>query len=183
MTTIPDAEMRRSTLNGLWKLDKSREEWSMRGYLETLNVNELAIQAHEKGELDQDTLHKITIDNSRIHIVKRSRVNNDLVVDLTLGDEKVEFLQPGDRPKKALATTEDPATHLRIQSSLLTINGMAHVTDIKRLVQEPDRTVLMQELTIVNEQTGASNTTTRYFIPTDQEFVVKSALADQMQTS
>ena len=66
---------------------------------------------------------------------------------------------------KSLATTEDPGQHLKIQSSLMTMNGMAHVTDIKRLVQEDDKSVLIQELTIVNEKTGSSNTTTRYFNP------------------
>jgi hypothetical protein len=173
-------EMRRSNLNGVWKLDKTRGLWSMRGYLETLNVNELAIQAHEKGELDQDTLHSICIENSRIRIVKRSRVNNDLVVELTFGEEKVEYLQPGERSKKSLATTEDPASHLRIQSSLLTINGMAHVTDIKRLVQEEEKSTLVQELTIVNQHTGASNTTARYFIPTNQKLENEGSLTNQM---
>jgi len=137
----------------------------MRGYLETLHVTEMAIQAHEKGELDHDTFHTISLDDANIRIVKRSRVNNDLVVELKLGEEHVEFLQPGQRAKKSLATTEDPGQHLKIQSSLMTMNGMAHVTDIKRLVQEDDKSVLIQELTIVNEKTGSSNTTTRYFNP------------------
>jgi hypothetical protein len=168
-TTTTSGSMKRDSFNGVWMLDKSKETWSMRGYLETLHVNELAIQAHEKGELDHDTFHTISTDAdcSEIKIVKRSRVNNDLVVELTIGEEKVEYLQPGDRPKNSLATTEDSLrTHLKIQSSLLTMNGMAHITDIKRLVQESDDvTVLVQELTIVNDQTKASKTTTRYFIP------------------
>jgi hypothetical protein len=172
--------MKRSSLDGVWKLDKTRGQWTMRGYLETLKVNELAIQAHEKGELDQDTLNSISIENSTVRIIKRSRVNNDLVIELTLGEEKVEILQPGDRPKKSLATTEDPSTHLRIDSSLETINGMAHVTDIKRLVQEDDRTVLVQELTIVNEETADRNSTTRYFVPEDNA-TFKSNLSDLME--
>lgn len=161
---------KRESLHGVWKLDKNRGEWSMRGYLETLNVNELAIQAHEKGESEYDTFHTITIDGDDIRIVKRSRVNNDLVVELTLGVEKVEYLQPGDRPKKMLATTsQDPETDLNIQSSLLTMSGIAHVTDTKTLVQEEgDKSVLVQVLTITNEQTGNTNTTTRYFIPHDE---------------
>jgi hypothetical protein len=174
------ASMKRSSLDGVWKLDKTRGQWTMRGYLETLKVNELAIQAHEKGESDQDTLHSISIENSSVKIIKRSRVNNDLVVELTLGEENIEILQPGDRPKKSLATTEDPATHLRIDSSLETMNGMAHVTDIKRLVQEEDKTVLIQELTIVNEQTTDRNSTTRYFIPEDNA-TFKSELSDHME--
>ncbi|KAL3934640.1 MAG: hypothetical protein SGBAC_009688, partial [Bacillariaceae sp.] len=143
----------RSNLNGVWKLDKTKGEWSMRGYLQTLNVNELAIQAHEKGESDQDTYHSISLENTTLKIIKRSRVNNDLVVELNLGEEKIEYLQPGERPKKSLATTEDPSTHLRIDSSLMTMNGMAHVTDVKRLVE--GGTMLFQELSILNEQTGA----------------------------
>jgi hypothetical protein len=141
----------------------------MRGYLETLEVPELAIQAHEKGESETDTYHNIEITRTTVKIIKRSRVNNDLTVNLTFGEEFVEYLQPDNRPKKQMATTEDPGKHLKIESSLLTVNGMAHVTDTKRLVQEKDGTasVLVQELTITNPQTGKSNTTTRYFNPHD----------------
>jgi len=142
----------------------------MRGYLETLHVNELAIQAHEKGEQDHDTIHFITfpdMDFDKVRMVKRSRVNNDLVVELVLGEESVEYLKPDDRPKKSLATSENPGKHLQIQSSLLTMNGMAHVTDIKRLVQEGNKSILVQDLTIVNDETKQSNTTTRYFLPYD----------------
>ncbi|CAJ1969951.1 unnamed protein product [Cylindrotheca closterium] len=169
----------RSNLNGVWKLDKTKGQWHMRGYLQTLQVNELAIQAHEKGESDQETYHSISLEDTTLKIIKRSRVNNDLVVELNLGEEKVEYLQPGERPKKSLATTENPATHLRIDSSLLTMNGMAHVTDIKRLVE--DGTMLFQELTILNEQTGARNITTRYFVPEETIVLGRSNLADQME--
>ena len=62
----------RDSLNGTWMLDKSRGKWSMRGYLETLHVNELAIQAHEKGETETDTYHTITLDTTKntVRIVK-----------------------------------------------------------------------------------------------------------------
>ena len=49
----------RDSLSGSWILDKNRGNWSMRGYLETLNVPELAIQANEKGETELDTIHTI----------------------------------------------------------------------------------------------------------------------------
>ena len=78
---------KRETLDGVWKLDKNRGEWSMRGYLETLNVNELAIQAHEKGETEHDTFHTITINGDDIKIVKRSRVNNCLLYTSDAADE------------------------------------------------------------------------------------------------
>ena len=165
--TAEESTKKRDSMNGIWRLDKNRGEWSMRGYLETLNVNELAIQAHEKGESEYDTFHTIKINGQSIQIVKRSRVNNDLVVELTLGEEKVEYLQPGDRPKKMLATSEDIGLDLKIESSLLTMNGMAHVVDTKNLIQEDDKSILVQELTIVNEQTGNTSTTTRYFVPHD----------------
>ncbi|KAL3936892.1 MAG: hypothetical protein SGARI_002364 [Bacillariaceae sp.] len=140
----------------------------MRGYLETLNVPELAIQAHEKGDKETDTYHTIELSDNKVKITKRSRVNNDIKVEFTLGEEHVEYLQPDNRPKKQLATTDDPGKHLQIESSLLTVNGMAVVTDIKRLVQEDEtKSVLAQELTIHNPQTGKSHTTTRYFNPYD----------------
>ena len=143
----------------------------MRGYLETLNVPELAIQANEKGENELDTVQTIEWKDNVVKITKRSRVNNNLVVKLTLGEEHVEYLKPDDRPKKQLATTEDETqkTHLQISSSLLTVNGMANVTDIKRLTQEDKGTVLWQELTIVNPESNKSNTTTRYFNPHVEE--------------
>ena len=159
---------KRDSLNGIWILDKDRGQWSMRGYLETLNVTELAIQAHEKGESDNDTYHTIELDDKQVKIIKRSRVNNDLVVELILGKEHVEYLEPGQRPKKSLATSTD-LTQLEITSSLMTMNGMAHVKDSKKLVQEENKSVLVQELTIQNEQTGVSHTTIRYFNPFDGE--------------
>ena len=142
----------------------------MNKYLETMNVDPLAIEAHEKGEKEYDTFHTIEFIQwgSTVKITKRSRVNNDLVVELQLGKESVEYLPPGDRPKRSLAVSDNPG-HLCIQSSLLTVNGKASVTDLKRLIQEEgdnsERSVMMQELTILNEQTGNSHTVVRYFNP------------------
>lgn len=158
----------RGDLNGGWILDKTRGEWSMRGYLETLNVPELAIQANEKGESELDTVHVIELNDEKVKITKRSRVNNNLVVELVIGNELVEYLKPDERPKKQLATTENPGKHLKIASSLLTVNGMAHVVDIKRLVQEDKGSVLVQELTITNPESQKSHTTTRYFNPKEE---------------
>jgi hypothetical protein len=159
------------TLNGCWVLDKTKGEWSMRGYLEAMNVNELAIKAHEKGEQEFDTIHTISLLKDRVKITKRSRVNADLVVDLPLGVEHTEYLPPGDRPKKSLAISNHPG-HLQVESTMPTMNGVAKVTDIKELQtnsdavdREANPTVVMQTLTIVNEQTGQTHTTTRYFIP------------------
>ena len=137
----------------------------MRGYLETMGVTEMAIEAHEKGESERDTFHTIELDDKKVKITKRSRVNNDLVVDLELGKENVQHLPPpGDRVKRSLAISNDE-THLEIRSSLNTMNGMARVLDVKNLVQEEDKTVLVQELTVTNEQMGTTHTTTRYFNP------------------
>eukprot|EP00531_Pseudo-nitzschia_arenysensis_P008432 CAMPEP_0116143456 /NCGR_PEP_ID=MMETSP0329-20121206/15464_1 /TAXON_ID=697910 /ORGANISM="Pseudo-nitzschia arenysensis, Strain B593" /LENGTH=230 /DNA_ID=CAMNT_0003638785 /DNA_START=37 /DNA_END=729 /DNA_ORIENTATION=- len=167
-TTPQSPPVKRDDLNGGWILDKSRGEWSMRGYLETLNVPELAIQANEKGESELDTVHVIELNDEKVKITKRSRVNNNLVVELVFGNELVEYLKPDQRTKKQLATTEDPGKHLKIESSLLTVNGMAHVVDIKRLVQEEKGSVLIQELTITNPESQKSHTTTRYFNPKDE---------------
>jgi hypothetical protein len=136
----------------------------MREYLETMGVDELAIQANEKGESEQDTYHTIELSDSTIKIIKRSRVNNDLVVELTLGQAMIEHLPPGDREKKMLATSLSPE-HVQIESSLLTVNGLARVLEIKKLLQEEAMSVLQQELTITNAITGKSHTTVRYFVP------------------
>jgi hypothetical protein len=157
--------LKRSSLNGCWILDKTRGTPSMRGYLETMGVTELAIEAHEKGESERDTFHTIELDDKRVKITKRSRVNHDLVVDLELGKESVQQLPPpGDRVKRSLAISNGE-THLEIRSSLNTMNGMARVLDVKNLVQEEDKTVLLQALTVTNEQMGTTHTTTRYFNP------------------
>ena len=95
--------VRRTSLSGAWILDKTREPWSMKHYLEVMNVDPTAIEAHEKGEKDHDTIHTISMDERRVRIVKRSRVNNDLVVDLEFNRHTVVFLPPGDRPKRSLA--------------------------------------------------------------------------------
>jgi hypothetical protein len=140
----------------------------MAGYLQAMDVNDLAIKAHEKGEQEYDTFHTIELDQSRIKIVKRSRVNADLTVDLPLGQEHVEYLPPGDRPKKSFATSEHLG-HLQIKSSLPTVNGVADVTDIKRFENnvdgDPSKCMLVQNLNVVNQQTGKTHTVTRYFVP------------------
>ena len=157
--------LHRDSLNGSWILDKSRGNWQMKEYLETMQVDPLAIEAHEKGDRETDTIHTITLGNGKVQIVKRSRVNNDLTIDLDLGMEKVEYLSPGERPKRIMAQSQHPG-HLHLQSTLLTLNnGQANVTDIKELIQEEGRTTLAQRLTIVNEQTGKSHSVTRYFLP------------------
>jgi hypothetical protein len=129
-----------------------------------MNVDPLAIEAHEKGERETDTIHTISLTGSHVVIVKQSRVNNDTVVELTLNQEKTEYLPPGNRVKRSMATSDNPQ-HLQIASSLMTVNGLAQVLDIKRLVFENDVVYLRQELTIWNEETKASHTTTRYFLP------------------
>jgi len=155
--------VRRDSLNGCWILDKSREPWSMNDYLRCMQVDELAIEAHEKGEREFETYHTIALNANTVEIIKRSRVNNDVVVELELGKEQTIFL-PENRPQISVATSDNPS-HLCIQSSLQTFNGKASVTDIKILQQEDDKSVLRQQLTIVNEQTKQSSTTTRYFVP------------------
>jgi hypothetical protein len=174
---------RRTTIAGCWMLDKSRDNWSMNEYLQTMNVDPLAIEAHEKGEKEHDTFHTIDfVDRGKVRIVKRSRVNNDVVVELVLGRESIQYLQPSNRPKRSMATS-DHSGHLCIKSSLVTTDhGTAVVTDTKRLqtsevepetkdesvtnqTSKSDDVVLVQELTIVNEETGKSHTTIRYFNP------------------
>eukprot|EP00546_Thalassionema_frauenfeldii_P004849 CAMPEP_0178925476 /NCGR_PEP_ID=MMETSP0786-20121207/17936_1 /TAXON_ID=186022 /ORGANISM="Thalassionema frauenfeldii, Strain CCMP 1798" /LENGTH=183 /DNA_ID=CAMNT_0020600367 /DNA_START=36 /DNA_END=587 /DNA_ORIENTATION=- len=147
---------KRDSLDGCWILDRSRGCPSMRPYLETMGVDELAIQANEKGDAEHDTYNTITSldgsgteqQNKKVIIVKRSRVNNDLTVELELEKEFVQKLAPGDREKKTLAT------------------GLASIVDEKKLVQEETGgTSLLQELTITNVVTGDSHTTLRYFVP------------------
>ena len=157
--------MHRSDLNGAWILDKTQQDWSMNNYLRVMKVDPVAIEAHEKGELEFDTIHTITMDSEKVKIVKRSRVNNDFTVELVFGQESLVNLPPGERPKKSLATTQGPG-HLKIVHSLQTYNaGKATVTDTKTLKQEQDKSVLVQELFIVNELTNESCTTIRQFIP------------------
>jgi hypothetical protein len=126
----------RTTLNGCWILDKSRDNWSMNQYLQTMNVDPLAIEAHEKGEKEYETYHTIEFinNNTGIKIVKRSRVNNDVVVELNFGQEYQQYLQPNNRLKSSIATS-DHLGHLCIKSSLVTTDnhGTAIVTDNKRL--------------------------------------------------
>ena len=100
--------MRRHDLNGAWILDKSQKNWSMNNYLRVMHVDPVAVEAHEKGELEFDTIHTINMDRKKVKIVKRSRVNNDFVVELTFGQEELISLPPGDRPKRSLATTDGP---------------------------------------------------------------------------
>jgi len=134
----------------------------MNGYRATMNVAADAIAAHDKAEREQDTFHTIQLTPTQVSIVKRSRVNNDIKVELVLGQERIEYLPPSNRPKRMMARSENPQ-HLCIESSLLTSNGTALVKDVKRLNEEDG--TLVQTLTVRNEQTGQTHTTTRIFQP------------------
>lgn len=176
MPTASNPLIRRD-LNGSWILDKTRGEWAMKQYLETMEVEPLAIEAHEKGDAETETIHTITLNRRRVTIVKQSRVNNNVTVELELGIERVDYLKPGDRVKRMIAHSENTG-HLYIESSLQTYNGgLASVTDLKELVQEEAseggegqsrreaRSVLKQQLTITNQKTQNTHSVLRYFVP------------------
>ncbi len=171
MSTFAGSKIRDS-LNGKWVLDRQRGQPSVRGFLETMGVSALAIEANEKGDAEHNTIHDITLTPTEYKIKKLSRVN-DMVLDVTLGTENVKPLLPGDRIKRTLATS-DHLSHVRIESTMPTMNGVARVTDVKSLVQEnlPDGSkisIYVQQLTILNETTQKSNVTTRYFLPFEGE--------------
>ena len=172
--TIPPAPAPLGSMNGAWILDKSRGQPSMRGYLETMGVTELAIEANEKGEEEHDTIHIIEFAENEFSIRKMSRVN-DLSLELKLGKE-LQLAMPGDRTKTITATSDNPQ-HVIIVSRMPTINGMAHVIDEKTLVREQNLLVLVQKLTIKNELNGNENTTIRYFIPYQGEIPESAATA------
>lgn len=156
----------------------------MSDYLRIMDVDPLAIVAHEKGELEYDTFHTIELSPQKVKIIKRSRVNNDLVTELQLNQEFEELLPPGNRRKLMLAKSEHPG-HLCIQSTLQTVNGKASVVDTKRLLtanEVPSTVTMIQELTITNEQTGASHTTIRHFKPytsTPPHLIVESLALEE----
>jgi hypothetical protein len=173
MTSAAPAPL--GSMNGTWILDKTRGQPSMRGYLETMGVTQLAIEAHEKGEEEHDTIHIIEFANNTFTIKKMSRVN-DLQLELTL-DEEISLSMPGDRTKTIIATSDNPGQTVKIISRMPTINGMARVIDEKTLTREQNLLVLVQKLTIKNELNGNEHTTTRYFIPYHGELPDSAATA------
>jgi hypothetical protein len=154
----------RESLNGSWILDKTKP-YSMKDYLAVMHLDELAILAHEKGEQEQDTIQTIELDQQQLVLYKFSRVNNNLRVQLRLGEEFLEHLKPGERIKKQIATSTSPR-ELLITSSLDTLNGLATVLDQRQLAE--DGAHMQQTLSIRNEQTGETSTTTRFFLPYDE---------------
>lgn len=155
------------TMNGTWILDKRRGSPSMRGFLETMCVTELAIEAHEKGESEHDTINIIEFDDDYFKIKKLSRVT-DLYLELTLGEEYRQKL-PGDRIKTVLATSDNIGRSVRIVSRMPTMNGLVTVVDTKTLQRESNILILIQTLVILNESSGKEHTTVRYFIPFEGE--------------
>ena len=119
----------RTDLNGVWLLDKKRGSPSVRGFLETMGVTELAIEANEKGDDTHDTIHEIRLTSEKFMIRKQSRVN-DMTLEVTLGEEHIKPLLPGERLKRTLATSNDTG-HVKVESSMPTMNGVARVSDIK----------------------------------------------------
>lgn len=128
-----------------------------------MGVTELAIEAHEKGEEEHETIHTIDFSDTHFKIKKQSRVT-DLGLDLKLGEEHSQTL-PGDRVKTTIATSEHPGQQVKIISRMPTMNGVANVVDTKTLQREGNLLVLVQMLTIKNELSGQEHTTTRYFVP------------------
>ena len=134
----------------------------MRGYLETMNVSELAIEAHEKGEADHDTINIIEFDDHYFKIKKQSRIT-DLGLELPLGKEFKQTL-PGDRVKTILATTDNPGKAVKIVSTMPTMNGIATVVDTKTLTREESGIlVLVQTLVVRNEKTGKEHVSVIYY--------------------
>jgi hypothetical protein len=162
----------RDSLNGKWVLDRNRGNPSVRDFLETMGVSPLAIEANEKGDADHDTIHDITLTQTQYAIKKLSRVN-DMNLNVSLGIEQVKPLLPGERIKRTLATSAHLGNVI-IVSSMPTMNGVARVTDEKNLVQETaidgtPRSIYVQKLTILNENTQISCDTNRYFLPFEGE--------------
>jgi len=90
-----------------------------------MGVTELAIEAHEKGEVDHDTIHQILISSDRYSITKKSLVN-DLSEDFLLGVESKQQLPSlkggdGGREKSTLAASDGPR-HLKIMTRMPTMN-------------------------------------------------------------
>jgi hypothetical protein len=149
-----------NSILGAWILDKSRGQPSMRGYLETMGVNDLAIEAHEKGDAEHDTVHTMSIGPSlQPHvppvfcIFKQSRVNNlqvtvpmdqqwhdtDLGVMSKGGTAYVspKALPVGPPPERRIKSTRvvmEASDRIRIESKLPTMNGIARVVDLKTLI-------------------------------------------------
>ena len=138
----------------------------MRGYLEVMGVNDLAIEAHEKGEKDVDTLHNIHLTKKSYKIKKTSRVNN-LQEEYVLRKKTSHALAGGARVKTTLVQS-DGLDHVKINTHMPTMNGTAEVTDSKTLVHEEGKTFLKQELTILNVENGINKTTTRWFTPINE---------------
>jgi hypothetical protein len=186
----------RASLNGAWILDKTPHpnagDWSMKHYLAVLNVDPLAIEAHVKGEMLHDTIHTIYMNERQLHVTKRTREKNSVKTVLEFGRRHVEYWLPGNREKSSLATRlsnnnndDELGKKFQIQSTLPTVNGEAHVTEICELLVVPEeegvhstsggdhdtsrgittRTFMLQTLTIVNQRTGQQSTTKRYFLP------------------
>jgi hypothetical protein len=154
MSSKPSAGSYRDSLNGSWKLDKSRDGWSMRAYLAVMEVDPLAIEAHDRAEQEADTIHTISVvPHKSYHIIKQSRVNNDLITELPL-DGTTEatatvrkILAPGDRLQTSRATSNDGGkTHISILSTIETVNGTAVIVDTKELLQQEE-----------DEESAASN--------------------------
>jgi hypothetical protein len=151
----------------------------MRNYLAVMDVDPLAIEAHDRAEAEADTVHTITVSKGAYRIVKRSRVNNDLVTELPLayssggsapaaGEpssqyqnepsssgphqavEVVKYLPPGNRRcASSASSTDGGTTHIQVTSTVETLNGTAVVCDTKVLLQEDDADRTVLQQTLV----------------------------------
>jgi hypothetical protein len=150
-TNVPEQQERRTSLNGAWILDKTPrpnaggdDDWTMKQYLGVLNVDPLAIEAHVQGEMRQDTIYTISMNERHLLYTKRTREKNSVPTVLEFGREHVEYWLPGNRQKSSLATRlptnnddDDCDKKFQIQSTLQTVNGEARVTEICELLVVP----------------------------------------------
>ncbi|GMH66675.1 hypothetical protein TrVE_jg7868 [Triparma verrucosa] len=154
----------RTNLNGAWRLEIHRSD-SIRGYLGAMNCSEMAIEAMEKAEKEVETVHIITLTPQAYTIAKKSRVNNfketyrlnqRVVTTIAITKDGMST-----KEKTTYVTTDEGFTTIRIKSTMPTTNGIAEVSDTRRL----ENGLLYQELVLTNLSTGASNLTKRWWHP------------------
>lgn len=157
----------RPSIDGTWRVDSTRGD-SMGGFLRVMDCSDMAIEAMFKAEIEMPTVHRYTISTSHYTVTKRSRLNN-FTESFPIGKRTINNININKDDVKEKATIVSVCTpkFVHIVSKLSTSNGVAEVVDKKQLSE--DGTHLLQELQIRNLKTNAVNTTTRYWVPHEEE--------------
>eukprot|EP00752_Nemacystus_decipiens_P016457 g14712.t1 len=149
-----------SSLTGAWVLDLSRSD-TMAGHLRLLATPEAAIQTQMAGEQAQRSHNAITLNESRLAIVKSTAVRNSAET-FKLNEEKISQTVAGVAKRSTASLLHDGLlTGYVVATSTTSPDGVDLLQQVESRWLEDGGHAHVQELSVRNNVTGAQCVTVR----------------------